>query len=206
MRIALMNAGFAFDHEPVLSGVSLTVEPGKMVALMGPSGSGKTTLLRMIAGELPTNTGEIERTPDIHASWIVQSAPLLANRSALDNVALGALSVGHERSTALEIALRAMRRVQISHLASRQGHQLSGGERQRISVARSLCSGSNLLLADEPTASLDPRARETVCDAFREATSSGIGVVIATHDPYVASQCHWTLNLDQKARRMPLEA
>lgn len=194
MRIELESVTLAYGELRLLSRASWFIEAPSMVAILGPSGSGKTTLLSAIAGEIEPSEGQIrflregqQAQPTV--SWVFQSSPLLARRTALDNVMLGAMARGFSPSVARVMATDAMRQLAIGHLASVQGRVLSGGERQRVSIARGLAAAADVLLVDEPTASLDALSRDTVSDALRRARRGSQLILVATHDPHVADVC-----------------
>lgn len=194
MRIELERVSLGYGELRLLTNVSWSVEAPSMTAILGPSGSGKTTLLSAIAGEIQPSEGQLrffkdEREAKPTVSWIFQSSPLLARRTALENVMLGALARGFSLSASHEMATAAMRQVAIGHLENMQGRVLSGGERQRVSIARGLAAAADVLLVDEPTASLDTLSRDTVCDALHRARHSSQLILVATHDPHVARVC-----------------
>jgi ABC-type lipoprotein export system ATPase subunit len=157
-----------------------------LVALMGPSGSGKTTLLGLVSGRLTPSGGAVDVEPKTKPDWILQSSPLLTRRSALDNVLLGPRLAGRPGPQAFDRARSAMRELGVWELRDQPVFRLSGGERQRLAVARAMARGAQLVLADEPTASLDPTARALVCLALRRAATHGALVLVATHDDHVA--------------------
>lgn len=196
MLIELRTVSISFGRRPVLDGADLAVDRGEVVALMGPSGAGKSTLLSLVSGDLLPDTGCVSTVPREDIAWILQSTPVFTHRSALDNVSVGALSRGCDRMEAERIAADVMRQLNVEHLAVQKLYTLSGGERQRIAVARAICAQSSLVLADEPTASLDAAARELVVQGLLRAAESGASVLIATHDPVVADRCHRILSLD----------
>lgn len=172
-----------------------------MMGVMGPSGAGKTSLLAMIGGLLAPSRGRVELGGGADAAparvhWIAQTSALLPHRTALDNVRLGPLSVGREPLEAGYRALASLERVGMGALASRRVRALSGGERQRVAVARILASGPGMILADEPTASLDPLSRAAVCEALRELRDAGSLVIVSTHDPAVAAACDRVLRIE----------
>lgn len=165
-----------------------------MVGLVGPSGAGKSTVLAIIAGMEIVDSGDvILNTGADSVGWIVQSSPLLTRRTVWDNVALGSSCLGF-RSRDDEIA-NVLGRLGIHELAAHRVQQLSGGERQRVAVARGLMAGTEILLADEPTASLDAVSRDAVSAALREAGQSCL-VLVATHDPRVAESCDLVFRVD----------
>ena len=193
MQVEVLNLSLSFGERVIFSDASLSLMSPSMAAIVGPSGSGKTSLLSVIAGSIAPDSGHVEITPATAGSprieWIVQSSPLLPKRTALENVMLGPLSTGQEDSHSMELSLRALQDLNLHLLSHQRVDRLSGGERQRVAVARAIAAKSKILLADEPTASLDAKSREAVCDALVAARDNGGVVVVATHDPYVAQRC-----------------
>ncbi|WP_202129471.1 ABC transporter ATP-binding protein [Rathayibacter rathayi] len=185
-----------FGGRQILQDLSLSVPAGEAVALCGPSGAGKSTLLAVLAGQVSPNSGRVRTVPPERIAWIVQSTPLLARRTARDNAALGALARGARRREAEAEADGALLAVGVAGLGDRPVHELSGGERQRIAVARALVAHSEVILADEPTASLDPQSRGLVIRALLGAAATGAAVILATHDPIVAAACDRAVLLD----------
>ncbi len=185
-----------------LSGVSLTVEPGELVAVMGPSGSGKSTLLT-IAGSLeePT-TGEVivggvpltrlsrnERAALRRRAigYVFQDFNLLAGLTAAENVSLPLELDGVPVRQARPAALTVLERLGLSERANQFPDQLSGGERQRVAIARAVVGERHLLLADEPSGALDSVNGEAVMRLVRETCQAGVAGVVVTHDAQLAS-------------------
>jgi putative ABC transport system ATP-binding protein len=189
--------------EPVraVDGVSLTVRAGEMVALYGPSGSGKTTLLLMIATLLAPTSGtvliggrdtsslserEASRFRLTELGFIRQSFDLLPGVSAIDNAVLKLLGAMRWRQARREIEPLLIR-LGLGERLHHHSETLSMGERQRVMIARALSTNPRLLLADEPTGSLDTqRGREVLellCELCRER---GVAVVLVSHDPMAA--------------------
>lgn len=192
----------AYDQGLVLHGADLQVEAGEFVSIMGASGSGKSTLLLCLAGLLPPSAGEVviagtsvydlaadERTEfrRQHVGLVFQFGQLVAELTAGDNVALPVLLEGASRDEASRRAGRLLEQVGLGNLGRRYPSQLSGGQRQRVAVARALATGPAVLLADEPTGSLDSVASREVLDLLRGASrEAGAALVLVTHDPGVA--------------------
>jgi ABC-type lipoprotein export system ATPase subunit len=176
----------------LFTGLNASASTGEVIALMGPSGVGKSTLIAGVAGLVSVDAGEIRREegPVRWAThWMFQSTPLLARRSALDNVALVGEMRGHSRELSLAQAGVALAELGLGPRVHLPAFTMSGGEKQRIAVARAVVSGAALILADEPTASLDPDTRSHVVSGLQRAAAAGAIVVIATHDRWVAEQC-----------------
>jgi putative ABC transport system ATP-binding protein len=194
----------AVGGEPVraVDGVSLHVSPGEMVALYGPSGSGKTTLLLMVATLLEPTSGSIsiagrdvsgmgEREASqfrlSQLGFIRQNFDLLPGVSAIDNAVLKLLKSVRWREAHRQITPLLAR----LGLGERLGHRaetLSMGERQRVMIARALSTQPSLLLADEPTGSLDSQRSQEVLELLRElCRERNVAIVLVSHDPLAAA-------------------
>jgi putative ABC transport system ATP-binding protein len=189
--------------EPVraVDGVSLTVQAGEMVALYGPSGSGKTTLLLMIATLLAPTSGsvliggrdtcvlserEASRFRLTELGFIRQSFDLLPGVSAIDNSVLKLLGTMRWRQARSEIEPLLVR-LGLGERLHHRSETLSMGERQRVMIARALSTSPRLLLADEPTGSLDTQRGREVLELLRElCRERGVAVVLVSHDPMAA--------------------
>jgi putative ABC transport system ATP-binding protein len=189
--------------EPVraVDGVSLTVQAGEMVALYGPSGSGKTTLLLMIATLLAPTSGsvliggrdtcmlserEASRFRLTELGFIRQSFDLLPGVSAIDNSVLKLLGTMRWRQARREIEPLLVR-LGLGERLHHRSETLSMGERQRVMIARALSTRPRLLLADEPTGSLDTQRGREVLELLRElCRERGVAVVLVSHDPMAA--------------------
>ena len=185
---------------PVLTGVSLDVERGELVAIMGPSGSGKTTVLRAVAGLESFHAGRIvidgvALTGGTHATkatlrelrrkvgMVFQFHCLFEHLTAIDNVCLApvhahGIAVPDARRRGLEL----LAGFGVEHRAAALPRHLSGGEAQRVAIARALAVDPPLLLMDEPTASLDPERRAELGALLRELQRQHRTLLIATHD------------------------
>ncbi|MES9931158.1 MAG: ABC transporter ATP-binding protein [Candidatus Thiodiazotropha sp. 6PDIVS] len=185
---------------PVIRGIDLTVSQGEFVAIMGPSGSGKSTLLNIIGcldladhGEYRLNNETVSKEQftklaglrSRYIGFVFQSFNLIANRRALDNVALPLLYQGIERTERLHQALQALHKVGMADRAEHLPNQLSGGQQQRVAIARALVNRPRLLIADEPTGALDSQNGEQVMSLFRNLHQEGHTLVMVTHDPAI---------------------
>ncbi|MCB9897401.1 MAG: ABC transporter ATP-binding protein [Planctomycetes bacterium] len=185
-----------------LGGVDLEVREGEMLGVIGPSGLGKSTLLNILGGiDFPTR-GELSwrgvalpgcESPAIRAHraravcFVFQDLNLVTHLTAEENAALPLLCQGVARREALGAARVQLEALGLGRLLHRRAHQLSGGQRQRVAIARAFASRAPLLLADEPTGSLDPETAQAVMDAFAtRARHEGRTVVLVTHDPALA--------------------
>ncbi len=188
----------------VLRGVDLTVSPGEFVALTGPSGSGKSTLLHLIAGlDVPTTGSVFVDGRDIAAQSddertllrrqrigvVFQSFNLLEVLSAEENVALPLVLGGGSTANAGRRARAALDRVGLAHRSQHRPAELSGGEQQRVAIARALVIEPLLVVADEPTGSLDSDNGNRIIDLLREiADEGGRSILLVTHDAALASR------------------
>lgn len=197
--------------EPVVavSGVSVSVDVGEMVALMGPSGSGKTTLLSLLglldrptAGEVLFEGSPTNHLPDqdrtrlrgARIGFVFQSFYLVNYLTAVENIESALRFKGLSPRERRDRSMEALDDVGLTHRALHRPAELSGGEQQRIAIARALVPGPALVLADEPTGNLDLAASEGILDLLAGFAVAG-AVVTATHDPFVADRCTRTLNL-----------
>ncbi|WP_050406032.1 ABC transporter ATP-binding protein [Bradyrhizobium embrapense] len=187
----------------VLHDVSLSLEAGHLVALVGPNGAGKTTLLRALAGLIPSD-GDIKIDGDTLASlplrerakrfaYLPQGHMVHWPLPARDIVALGRYPHGATDPARLspkdiEAVLRAMQAVDVTAFSDRRVTELSGGERSRVALARVLAVEAPVILADEPTASLDPRHQIDVMQKLRNVADTGVLVIVVTHDLGLAAR------------------
>ena len=196
----------------VLRGVDLTLEPGELVAIVGPSGSGKSTLLHLLGGLERADAGEIrigglaierlrqrELAPFRNRTigYVFQFHQLLADFTALENVVLPGRIAGRPATELAERGRRLLGEVGLGELADRFPGQLSGGEQQRVALCRALLLEPPLLLADEPTGSLDPAAGGVVFELLLDLQRRhGTTTLLVTHNRELARRCARILELD----------
>lgn len=188
----------AFGSVEVLHGVDLSVGAGERVALMGPSGSGKSTLLNCLCGIESIDSGSIQigdtvlQNTDKAAldqirreliGYVFQAFHLLPTLTALENIELPGQLIGMSSQARQERAQELLDAVGLSHRADHRPDSLSGGERQRVALARAVMHRPRLILADEPTGSLDSASGEKVLDLLEQLSKThGIGLLLVTHD------------------------
>ena len=199
----------------LLDGVDLTVAEGEVVVLTGASGSGKSSLLAVagllrrpeggdvvVAGDSTRHLGERRRTllRKRHIGIVYQSANLIPSLTAREQLELVAHINGVKRRVAGDRATRLLTDVGLAHRTEALPGQLSGGERQRVGIARALMSEPSVLLADEPTASLDPElAGDVAALIAAEAHRRGLATIVVTHDDAPRRHADRTLHLAEGA-------
>ena len=193
----------SYGKRKVLSHLSISVEKGIFFIIIGPNGSGKTTLMKLIAGILKRQKGEIEilglpnlsYTPKALAravAFVPQRLPVDLPFTVSETVLLGRApyqgALGIERQRDLEVAKRAMQFTGVDHLTHSTLGQLSGGEQQRVFIARAICQEPEIMLLDEPTASLDLAHQVKVMDLMEKLKrEKGITVVMVSHNVNLAA-------------------
>jgi iron complex transport system ATP-binding protein len=223
--LTAQNLGVKLGGRVVLRDVSLSLSSGRLVALVGPNGAGKTTLLRALAGLVPSQ-GEVHIDGDVLSllplrararrfAYLPQGHMVHWPLPARDIVALGRIPHGATDPSRLtprdgEAVQRAMQRADVLGFSERRITELSGGERSRVALARVLAVEAPVMLADEPTASLDPRYQIDVMTNLRNAADGGMLVIVVTHDLGLAARFADTVLvlLDGKlvAQGPPIEA
>lgn len=180
----------------VLRGVTTTVRRGEKVVICGPSGSGKSTFIRTLNRLEDHQKGRIvvdgiELTSDVRnieavrreTGMVFQQFNLFPHLTVLQNVTLGPIWVRKmKQSEAEELAMALLRRVGIPEQANKYPGQLSGGQQQRVAIARALAMQPKIMLFDEPTSALDPEMIKEVLDVMRELATSGMTMIIVTHE------------------------
>ncbi|NEA35899.1 ABC transporter ATP-binding protein [Streptomyces sp. SID13031] len=201
--LELRDVEYTYRRNVALRGITLAVAPGEVVAITGASGGGKSTLLHCAAGILQPDSGTVTidgqdlaaLTEEERSKYrrsrigvVLQFGQLVPDLSLADNVALPLLLDGHGRQAARATALEWLEQVGVADEADATPAELSGGQTQRAAVARALITGPAVVLADEPTGSLDSRAGQELLDVLLKATRDrGAALVMVTHDNLIAA-------------------
>jgi tungstate transport system ATP-binding protein len=184
--VALEDVSVLIGPLALLDGVSLQVSPGGPTVLIGPNGAGKTTLLRVAMGLIAPSRGRITWAGREHAPpdrrAIVFQRPAMLRRSTAANIRYALAAAAAPRATRNERIGELLSLVGLDGLERRPAPRLSGGEQQRLALARALARDPDLLLLDEPTASLDPAATKAIEDILGSVAARGVKVVMSTHD------------------------
>ena len=201
--LAASGLQLSFGSTPALRGASIGVASGELLALTGPSGSGKSTLLHCLAGVLLPDTGivtfagrrldelsadERTRLRRRHIGLVLQFGQLVPELTAVENVALPLLLEGRTRRDAEQAARRWLEQLEVIDRADVRPPGMSGGEQQRVAIARALVTSPDVVLADEPTGSLDTVTGELALEVLVKATrETGAALVVVTHDHRVSA-------------------
>jgi polar amino acid transport system ATP-binding protein/general L-amino acid transport system ATP-binding protein len=194
--ITMRNVSKYFDGFQALKEVSLDVDIGERVVICGPSGSGKSTLIRCInrleaheSGEIVVDGVTLTDAPESlekirgNVGMVFQQFNLFPHLTVIQNLTIGPRRVlGLSEADAKARAMKYLERVQIPDQAEKFPRQLSGGQQQRVAIARSLCMEPRILLFDEPTSALDPEMIAEVLDVMTELASSGMTMIVVTHE------------------------
>ncbi len=211
MMIEARNIIKRYGDLEVLRGVDLDIVQGEIVSIVGPSGAGKTTLLHIL-GTLDTPQAgtvrydgkdvftlrdrELAHFRNRNIGFVFQFHQLLPEFTMLENVTIPALLGGDSRSDAIARAKRLLERMHLSDRLDHKPSQLSGGECQRVAVARALINGPKVILADEPSGSLDTQNKQELHRLFFELRDElGQTFIIVTHDEGLAAQADRTLHM-----------
>lgn len=209
--IKISNITKSFGDLQVLKGIDLHIEKGEVVSIVGPSGAGKTTLLQII-GTLDNPDGgsieidgvdicklnqtELARFRNQHIGFVFQFHQLLPEFTALENVMIPGLIAGRSKKEVRQQALSFLEMLGLKERASHKPNELSGGEKQRVAVARALINKPSVILADEPSGSLDTKNKTELHQIFFDLRDKlNQTFVIVTHDEGLASLTDRTIHL-----------
>lgn len=202
--LEVQHGGVVLGGHGVLEGIDLLIGAGAPVGLTGASGSGKTALCLVLAGALVPTRGQVLLNgrpfvpgPATPVGLILQTHGLVAGLTAEENVALPLQARGLGRTEIGDRSLRALTAVGLANLATRPVEDLSGGEHQRVGIARALAGDPVVLIADEPTAELDPGNREIVLGLLMAHAAGPNIVVVASDDPEIVGAFPRVVELDR---------
>lgn len=211
MMIELQGITKSFGSLQVLKGVDLQVEQGEVVSIIGPSGAGKTTLLQIMGTLDRPDQGcvsiggvaveqlkerELAAFRNLHIGFVFQFHQLLPEFTALENVMIPAFIAGKERKESEAEARQLLDFMGLSERALHKPNELSGGEKQRVAVARALINRPDVVLADEPSGSLDTRNKQELYRLFFDLRQQlGQTFVIVTHDEGLAQMTDRTIHI-----------
>ena len=209
--IEIKNIHKSFGQLEVLKGIHLSIKKGEIVSIVGPSGAGKTTLLQIIGTLDKPNEGEVmindtnisklsnNKLSDFrnqHIGFVFQFHQLLPEFTALENIMIPAFIGGVSKSVAKQKAEELLEFMQLKDRAHHKPNELSGGEKQRVAVARALINNPEVILADEPSGSLDSKNKRELHQLFFDLRDKyGQTFVIVTHDEELASITDRTIHL-----------
>ena len=194
----------------VLNNINLTLDSGKIIALVGPSGSGKSTLLHLLAlldkptkgkifllGNQTSNISQEKKNKFIrnYISIIFQNNNLLSDFTAIENVAIPLIIRTNNYDTSIKNASKILNKVNLSHRLNHFPSDLSGGEQQRVAIARTIASETKIILADEPTGNLDQKTSDEVFSYFLKLKEKNKIVLIATHNRELAKKADYALTI-----------
>ena len=179
--LTMTRVSVRFGAVLALRDCTLQVQPGERVALIGANGSGKSTLLRTLHGLVQPTSGHFEKDAALRQAMVHQR-PYLLRASVQSNVALGLWLRGVPWAQAKAQALQALARVRLAEQAARPAKTLSGGQQQRVALARAWAVQPQVLMLDEPTASLDPSAKREVEHLMEEFSSTGMTLIFSSHN------------------------
>ena len=189
----------------VLKGISTEVKDGELVAIVGKSGAGKSTLLHIIACIDSYDSGEyyiddlliknmsekkLANIRNEKIGIVMQDFSLVEDFTVLENIMIPLDFAKNKRPNAKELAKEVLKQVNMENFAKEKVRNLSGGEKQRIAIARAIINNPSLILADEPTGSLDSANTEAIMDLSFSLNKQGKTIIIVTHDKELAEKCH----------------
>ena len=209
--VEIKNLEKSYDKGRIkaLNGIDLEIGKGEFVSIIGPSGSGKSTLLNMIgaldtadAGSINVAGNDLRKMKDLSAfrsqkmGFIFQLHNLIPNLTVLENVLIPMYGTGRKNNQMIDRAMEVLKYVKLQDKVSRKPTERSGGERQRVAIARALANQPPIILADEPTGSLDSKNGEMILQRLKELhEKENVTLIMVTHDMKVASMAERTIEV-----------
>ena len=217
--IEIKNLKKSYDNGKIkaLNGMDLIVKKGEFISIMGPSGSGKSSLLNMIGALDTADEGSIKvagidlmKTKNLNEfrskeiGFVFQMHNLIPNLNVIENVEIPMFETKASSKEMRERALELLKSVNLEDKINQKPTKLSGGERQRVAIARALVNHPSIILADEPTGSLDSKTGEVILNLLKDLHSKeNVTLVMVTHEPYVGNMAERIVNvLDGKCQNM----
>lgn len=215
VEIKNLKKGYDKGRIIALNGIDINIKKGEFVSIIGPSGSGKSTLLNMIgaldtadgglisvAGNNLTEKKDLSDFRSKEIGFIFQLHNLIPNLTVLENVIIPMYGTGLKGHEMVSRAIELIKYVKLHDKANRNPTELSGGERQRVAIARALANKPSIILADEPTGSLDSKNGEMILQRLKELhEKENVTLIMVTHDLNVASEAQRTIEvLDGKVQ------
>lgn len=208
--ITVNNVSKKFGSKELFKNLNLKVEEGDFIAITGGSGSGKTTLMNMIGFIEPCDRGTIDMFEYKHIltnskqaelvirnyiGYLFQNYALIDEETVEENLQIGLKYRKVKKNEGKKLIADSLQQVGLQGYEKRKIFELSGGEQQRIAIARIMLKPSKIILADEPTGSLDEENRELILNLLKKINESGKTIIIVSHDPYIAKQCKKVIHL-----------
>ena len=193
-----------------LQDISIEIDKGEYVAFMGPSGSGKSTLMNIVGClDTPSNgtyilngqvvsemtENELATVRNKEIGFVFQTFNLLPRATARENVALPLIYAGYSKADRDEIAMEALKNVNLADRWHHKPNELSGGQRQRVAIARALVNNPSIILADEPTGNLDTKTSYDIMGLFQDLHDKGNTIIMVTHEDDIAHYSHRIIRL-----------
>lgn len=202
MHIDLIRVGHRFNESKpwLFRGLSTRLYGGTATAVIGPSGTGKSTLLAILGQMLPPAEGEVVSDRNLSVARVSQASHGVPNRIVIDHICLPFLARGLRRQEAEKNAAIIADDFGLGALVDQPFRQLSGGEAQRLMLARAVAMDADVILADEPTASLDAANAAGVIKVLGRLAGQGAAVVVATHDQRATKGCDAVIDLSEYAQ------
>lgn len=206
----LIDVSKTYGERRILNKINLAVSEGEMVAITGKSGSGKTTILNIMGLLEKPDGGDIrlfgENSPRVGStranqllrtrlSYLFQSYALIDNETIDYNLEIPLIYARKSKKEKQKMKMAVLEKVGLNIPLKQKIYGLSGGEQQRVAIARILLKPCNLILADEPTGSLDTDNRNEIVRILTDLNRAGKTIIIVTHDSYIAEACHRTIKL-----------
>ena len=194
--IELSNVSLSYENRQVLKGVDFKLRNGEFCYLIGPTGIGKSSILKLLyrdvvpdsgtvrVTDFPVNKISMKQVPMLRRRMgiVFQDFQLLPDRNVFDNVAFALQVTGEKPKFIKQRVLEVLGMVGLSHRRKNMPNDLSGGEQQRVVIARALANEPRILLADEPTGNLDPKATQDIMEILKQINNRGTAILLVTHD------------------------